>query len=71
MMLGPRRWDWTCRPKQAHWPTPFIGSTIMALPAQIEQPSPNKIESSAHSYDSSLREQALGHILLGQLLAFM
>src|SRR5438477_9845602 len=51
--------------------TPFIGSTIMALPAQIEQPSPNKIESSAHSYDSSLREQALGHILLGQLLAFM
>jgi hypothetical protein len=41
------------------------------LPAQIEQPSPNKIESSAHSYDSSLREQALGHILLGQLLAFM
>src|SRR3954447_18819241 len=49
----------------------FIESTIMAQPAQIEQPTPNKIEPSAHSYDSSLREQALGHIFLGQLLAFM
>src|SRR5436305_10890185 len=43
----------------------------MAQPAQIEQPTPNKIEPSAHSYDSNLREQALGHIFLGQLLAFM
>src|SRR5436309_7161419 len=49
----------------------FIGSTIMAQAAQIEQPTQNKIEPSAHSYDSSLREQALGHIFLGQLLAFM
>ena len=49
----------------------FIGSTIMAQPAQIEQPTPNKIEPSAHSYDSSLREQALGHNFLGELLAFM
>src|SRR3954470_13424612 len=49
----------------------FIEATIMAQPAQIEQPTPNKIERSAHSYDSSLREQALGHIFLGQLLAFM
>jgi hypothetical protein len=69
MMLGPHRWDWTCRPKQAHWPRHLLDRR--SLPAQIEQPSPNKIESSAHSYDSSLREQALGHILLGQLLAFM
>jgi hypothetical protein len=51
--------------------TPFIGSTTMELPAQIEPPSQAKIASSAHSYDSSLREQALGHIFLGQLLAFM
>jgi hypothetical protein len=43
----------------------------MALPAQIEQPIPNKLVCSAHSSDSSLREQALGHIFLGQLLAFM
>jgi hypothetical protein len=43
----------------------------MELPAQIEPPSQAKIASSAHSYDSSLREQALGHIFLGQLLAFM
>ena len=43
----------------------------MAQPAQIEQPTPNKIEPSAHSYDSTLREQALGHIFLGELLAFM
>jgi hypothetical protein len=43
----------------------------MDLTAQIEEPTPNKIECSAHSSDSSLREQALGHIFLGQLLAFM
>jgi hypothetical protein len=43
----------------------------MELPAHIEPPSQAKIASSAHSYDSSLREQALGHIFLGQLLAFM
>ena len=30
-----------------------------------------KIEASPHSIDSSLREQALVHIFLGQLLAFM
>src|SRR5258707_13695844 len=36
-------------------------------------PRPNeaKIEASPHSADSSLREQALGHLFLGQLLAFM
>jgi hypothetical protein len=33
--------------------------------------TPVKIENSVHSFDSSLREQALGHIFLGQLLAFM
>ena len=29
------------------------------------------MQASVHSFDSSLREQALGHIFLGQLLAFM
>jgi hypothetical protein len=43
----------------------------MAQPAAIAQPSPAEIEASAHSSDSSLREQALGHLFLGQLLAFM
>src|ERR1700686_2412711 len=43
----------------------------MPQPAQIPQPSPAKIEASAHSSDSSLREQALGHVFLGQLLTFM
>jgi hypothetical protein len=43
----------------------------MALPAQATQPPPANIETSPHSTDSSLREQALGHIFLGQLLAFM
>ena len=35
------------------------------------QASEAKIEASPHSADSSLREQALGHLFLGQLLAFM
>jgi hypothetical protein len=44
----------------------------MAQPApQNTQPSLAKIEASAHSSDSSLREQALGHVFLGQLLTFM
>jgi hypothetical protein len=51
--------------------TPYIGSATMEEPAQIAQPSPAEIETSAHSSDSSLREQALGHLFLGQLLAFM
>jgi hypothetical protein len=51
--------------------TPFIGSKAMALPAQATQPPPANVEASAHSTDSSLREQALGHVFLGQLLAFM
>jgi hypothetical protein len=44
----------------------------------MDQPAPQntqlnsaKIEASAHSSDSSLREQALGHMFLGQLLVFM
>jgi hypothetical protein len=43
----------------------------------MDQPAENthligaKIEASAHSSDSSLREQALGHVFLGQLLTFM
>jgi hypothetical protein len=44
----------------------------MDLPARNTQPSPDgTIGASAHSSDSSLREQALGHAFLGQLLAFM
>lgn len=43
----------------------------MAQPAQIAQPHPAKMEASAHSSNSSLREQALGHLFLGQLLACM
>jgi hypothetical protein len=43
----------------------------MAQPAGNTQPSPAKFEASAHSSDSSLREQALGHVFLGQLLTFM
>lgn len=43
----------------------------MAQPAQTTQPDLAPTGVSAHSADSSLREQALGHLLLGQLLAFM
>jgi hypothetical protein len=43
----------------------------MAQPAQTTQSDPARTEASAHSSDSSLREQALGHLFLGQLLAFM
>lgn len=43
----------------------------MEPPAHIAQPSPPLTGASAHSSDSSLREQALGHLFLGQLLAFM
>src|SRR5260221_14236691 len=43
----------------------------MGQPAGNTQPSTAKIEASAHSSDSSLREQALGHLFLGQLLTFM
>ena len=43
----------------------------MGQPAGNTQPSTAKIETSAHSSDSSLREQALGHVFLGQLLTFM
>src|SRR4051812_9948542 len=70
-MLRPRRLGLDLPAKASALAAPFIGSTTMAQPAQIEQPTPNKIECSAHSHDSSLREQALGHIFLGHLLAFM
>src|SRR5437764_15205261 len=43
----------------------------MAQPPQVAPANAAKIAASAHSSDSSLREQALGHIFLGQLLAFM
>src|SRR5260370_3505917 len=45
--------------------------TTMAQPAENTQPIVARIEASAHSSDSSLREQALGHLFLGQLLTFM
>jgi hypothetical protein len=43
----------------------------MTQPARNIPSSAAKIEASPHSSDSSLREQALGHLFLGQLLAFM
>src|SRR5258706_14448269 len=43
----------------------------MSQPAGNTQPSPATIEASAHSADSSLREQALVHVFLGQLLTYM
>jgi len=43
----------------------------MSQSAENTDLSSAKSETSAHSFDSSLREQALGHIFLGQLLAFM
>jgi hypothetical protein len=49
----------------------LLDQATMSQPAQIAQPSPAKLEASAHSSDSSLREQALGHLFLGQLLTFM
>src|SRR5438270_2606260 len=70
-MLAPRRLGLDLPAKASALATAFTASTIMAQPAQIEPPTPNKIECSAHSSDSSLREQALGHIFLGQLLAAM
>ena len=45
--------------------------TTMAQPAENTQLLVARIEASAHSSDSSLREQALGHAFLGQLLTFM
>jgi hypothetical protein len=50
---------------------PFIGSTHHVPAVESNQPTPARIETSAHSFDSSLREQALGHLFLGQLLSFM
>jgi hypothetical protein len=43
----------------------------MNLSPENTELNPPKIEASPHSTDSSLREQALVHIFLGQLLAFM
>src|SRR5260370_20130003 len=71
MMSASRPLGWTSPPREVHWRYLFIGSCHMAQPAGNTQPSPAKFEASAHSSDSSLREQALGHLFLGQLLAFM
>src|SRR6202051_2842205 len=72
-MMQPSRFpDWTSRPGQAHWRTAYLSDqATMSQPAENTDLSPAKSETSAHSFDSSLREQALGHIFLGQLLAFM
>src|SRR6266849_9259984 len=43
----------------------------MAEPAAKTQLNAPNIEASPHSADSSLREQALGHVFLGQLLTYM
>ena len=52
--------------------TPYLSDqATMSQPAPNAQPNTAKIEASPHSADSSLREQALGHLFLGQLLAFM
>jgi len=72
MMPASRLLDWTSRPEQAALATlTYREMSNMSQPVQIAQPSPAKIEASAHSSDSSLREQALGHLFLGQLLTFM
>src|SRR5260221_7574498 len=72
MMPASRPLDWTSRPREAHWRQPILSHQIaMAQPAEDTPPRPDKIEASAHSSDSSLREQALGHLFLGQLLTFM
>src|SRR5260221_8164563 len=72
MMPASRPLDWTSRPREAHWRHPILSDQIaMTQPAGNTQPRPDKIEASAHSSDSSLREQALGHLFLGQLLTFM
>lgn len=51
--------------------SPTTGQDNMAQPAQALEPALADMQASVHSFDSSLREQALGHIFLGQLLAFM
>jgi hypothetical protein len=52
--------------------TPYSSDqTTMAQPTENTQPIGARIEASAHSSASSLREQALGHVFLGQLLTFM
>jgi len=72
MMRTLRLSDWTSRPGEAHWRTAHLpDQATMSQPAEVTEPSTAKIETSPHSFDSSLREQALGHIFLGQLLAFM
>jgi hypothetical protein len=50
---------------------PLSDQAPMAQPAGNTQPGSAMIGPSAHSTDSSLREQALGHVFLGQLLIFM
>jgi hypothetical protein len=64
--------DWTSRPKEAHWrKAHLLDQAIMSQTVETSELIPAEIECSPHSFDSSLREQALGHIFLGQLLAFM
>src|SRR6476661_4211610 len=51
--------------------TLLIGGGTMEQPAHIARSRPSLTRASAHSSDSSLREQALCHLFLGELLAFM
>jgi hypothetical protein len=51
--------------------SPLSDKAIMSQPGEITELTPARIETSVHSFDSSLREQALAHLFLGQLLAFM
>ena len=63
---------WTFPAREAHWQERNLSDpATMDQPAQDAEISGAKIEASPHSSDSSLREQALGHLFLGQLLAFM
>src|SRR5882762_6085158 len=54
-----------------------LAATVCWMKSRMDQYSPTpqvneaKIEASPRSADSSLREQALGHLFLGQLLAFI
>jgi hypothetical protein len=43
----------------------------MSHPVETIPSTPARRDNSVHSFDSSLREQALGHIFLGQLLVHM
>src|SRR5260370_17042565 len=72
MMPASRLPDWTSRVKGSALAAPYSsGQDTMVEPAENAQLIVARIEASAHSSNSSLREQAIGHVFLGQLLTFM